>query len=101
VDITHLTPQKEYVYQYLIDGIMKVADPYSEKILDPNNDGFIGAATYPNPTHYPTGLATGIASVLQTAQTDYNWTVANFQKPKRTDLVVYEMLVRDFITAHN
>ena len=31
-----------------MDGSLKVADPYAEKILDPNNDRFIPAVTYPN-----------------------------------------------------
>ncbi len=50
---------------------------------------------------YPTGKTIGIASVLQTAQEPYNWQVNDFVPPKTTDLVVYEMLVRDFTEAHS
>src|SRR6185503_18682420 len=39
--ITGLTPGTEYAFQYLIDGNLKVAEPYSEKILDPTYDGAI------------------------------------------------------------
>lgn len=101
LEITGLTPGQEYVYQYLIDGTLKIADPYSEKILDPGNDGSIGTATYPSPTPYPSTKTSGIASVFRTAQTPYNWQVTNFNKPKKTDLVIYELLIRDFVLAHN
>ncbi len=101
IEITGLTPGQEYVYQYLIDGNLKLADPYAEKVLDPSNDGSIGSATYPNPTPYPSTKTSGLAAVFQTAQTPYTWQVTNFNKPKKTDLVIYELLVRDFIAARN
>ncbi len=101
IQLNGLTPGQEYVYQYLIDGNLKIADPYSEKILDPSNDGSIGNATYPNPTPYPSTKTSGIASVFQTAQQPYSWQVSNFSKPKKTDLVIYELLIRDFVLAHN
>ena len=37
VQIDNLQAGREYAYQFLVDGSLKVADPYSEKILDPNN----------------------------------------------------------------
>ncbi|MBD2715099.1 T9SS type A sorting domain-containing protein [Microvirga sp. STR05] len=101
IQVNGLTPGVEYAYQYLVDGTLRIADPYTEKVLDPNNDSFIPAVTYPNLKPYPTGRTTGIVSVLQTAQTAYQWQVNNFQKPKKTDLVIYELLVRDFIARHD
>ncbi|WP_185817047.1 alpha-amylase family glycosyl hydrolase [Hymenobacter metallilatus] len=101
VQINGLTPGREYAYQYLVDGSLRVADPYAEKVLDPNNDSFIPAVTYPNLKAYPTGKTTGIVSVLQTNQSTYAWQVTNFQKPKRTDLVIYELHLRDFIARHD
>ncbi|MBT9392807.1 T9SS type A sorting domain-containing protein [Hymenobacter sp. NST-14] len=101
VQIDNLQSGREYAYQFLVDGSLKVADPYAEKILDPNNDRFIPAVTYPNLKAYPTGQTTGIVAVLQTGQTPYQWKINRFDKPKRTDLVVYELLVRDFIARHD
>jgi glycosidase len=92
----------EYTFQYQIyntnETFDKTADPYSEKILDPWNDEFISATTYPNPTPYPTGKTTGIVSVLQTNQTPYTWSSAtlNFQRPPKEKLVIYELWVHDF-----
>lgn len=101
IQIDNLDPNTEYAYQYFVDGILKVADPYSYKVLDPLNDQYINATTYPNLKAYPTGKTTGIVSVFQPIKSAYNWQVNNFQKPKKTDLVVYELLVRDFVGAHS
>ena len=99
--VNNLTPQKEYIFQYLVDGTMRIADPYSEKIVDPDNDQYITSATYPNLIPYPVGKTTQIASVIQTAQTPYSWQDTSFQKPNKTDLVIYELLIRDFLATHN
>lgn len=99
--ITGLTPGQEYSFQYLVDGTLRVGEPYAEKILDPFNDGFITAATYPGIKPYPTGLTTGNVSILQTNAPAYNWTVTNFNRPDKRNLVIYEMLLRDFVAAHD
>lgn len=92
----------EYGFQYSIDNLqMRVADVYADKILDPNNDKWIPAVTYPNLKTYPTGKTTEIVSVLETGQTPYNWQVPNFTKPKKEQLVIYELLLRDFIGRHD
>ncbi|WP_210489202.1 alpha-amylase family glycosyl hydrolase [Rufibacter aurantiacus] len=101
VQIDNLVAGREYAYQYLIDETIRVGDPYTQKTLDPDQDRFISAETYPNLKAYPTGKATGMLSVFQTNQTAYAWKVANFARPKKTDLVVYELLVRDFIQKHD
>ncbi|MEP6464756.1 MAG: alpha-amylase family glycosyl hydrolase [Parafilimonas sp.] len=101
VRIHGLTPGTEYAYQYLIDGTLKVADYNCEKILDPNNDQYISPATYPNLKAYPTGKTTGIVSVLQTKKPVYTWQLNNFSRPNKQNLVVYELLVRDYTAAGN
>ena len=105
LQIDNLTAGTEYAYQYLVDGILKIADPFSEKILDPNNDQYINppsnVANYPGLKPYPAGKTTGIVSVLQSNPTPYNWHIVNFERPKKTDLVIYELHLRDFLAAHN
>jgi len=101
IRITGLTPGVEYAYQYLIDGTLKVADYMTEKVLDPSNDQYIPAANYPNLKPYPTGKTTGIVSVLQTAKPVYNWQVTSFAKPDKRNLIIYELLVRDFVATQN
>ncbi|MER3470719.1 MAG: 1,4-alpha-glucan-branching protein [Chitinophagaceae bacterium] len=95
-----LTPGTEYAYQYQVDDTIKIADPYTEKILDPYNDAGISPATYPNLKPYPSGQ-TGRVSIIQTASPSYNWAVNNFSRPDKRGLVIYELLVRDFVAAHD
>jgi glycosidase len=101
VQIDNLVAGQEYAYQYLVDENLRVGDPYTQKTLDPYEDRYIPAETYPNLKPYPVGKATGMVSVFQTNQTAYSWKVTNFAKPKKTDLVIYELLVRDFIAKHD
>ena len=101
ITLTGLTPGTEYGYQYLVDNIIKTADPYTQKVLDPDNDPFINATTYPGLKPYPTGLTTGLVSILQTAEPQYNWQVNNFVKPDKRNLMVYELLIRDFTAEHS
>ncbi len=98
--ITGLTSGTEYAYQYFVDGTIKIGDPYCQKVLDPWNDPFITAATFPNLKAYPAGQQ-GIVSVLQTNEPTYTWQIPNFTKPNKRNLVVYELLVRDFVSAHD
>jgi hypothetical protein len=77
IRLTGLTPSTEYAYQYIIDGSIKVADYYTEKVLDPWNDSYIPSTTYPSLKPYPTGLTTGIVSIIQTAKPTYNWQVSS------------------------
>jgi pullulanase/glycogen debranching enzyme len=93
--IENLTPQKEYTFQYLIDGNLKVADPYSDKISDPD-DKYISSSTYPNLLPYPEGKASDRASVLQTAQTPFVWNTTTYSIPEANKLSIYELLIRDF-----
>jgi glycosidase len=90
-----------FTYQYLIDGTLRVADPYSEQILDPWNDGYISAATYPNLPTYPAGKTTGIVTLYETGKAAYNWKNTSFTPPNEEELVIYELLIRDFVNTRN
>ncbi len=98
--ITGLTPGVEYGYQYFIDGSLTVADYNAEKVLDPWNDQYIPVSTYPSLKAYPTGQTSGIVSVLQTNKTPYNWQYS-FTRPNKKNLMIYELLVRDFVNNKN
>ena len=100
VQIDNLDPAKEYAYQYEIDGSLKVADPYTEKVLDPNNDQYIPASVYPNLKAYPAGQS-GIVSTFWYSQPSYTWTATSFVRPDPKNLVIYEAHVRDFVATHD
>lgn len=101
LDIPNLTAAKEYPFQYLVDGQLKIADPYTEKTSDPDNDKYITAITYPGLIPYPTGKTEGIASVLQTNQPNYTWQSGSFTPSAADTMVVYECHVRDFDDRHS
>lgn len=101
VQLNGLVPGKEYIYQYMVDGNIRIGDPYADKVSDPWNDIYISSATYPNMLTYPTGKTTGIATVLQTAKPAYVWNSTSFVPPANTNLVIYELLVRDFTDKHS
>ena len=96
-----LTPRTEYAYQYIVDDSLTVADYNAEKILDKNVDPGISATTYPGLKTFPSQAKGSLASVLQTARPAYTWQVSNFQRPDKKGLVIYELLVRDFISSSN
>nr|NQU89051.1 T9SS type A sorting domain-containing protein [Bacteroidota bacterium] len=100
VQIENLEAGKEYIFQYLVEDEVRIGDPYADKVSDPWNDHYINNATYPSLIDYPTGMTSGIATVLQTAQEPYQWQVTNFTPPAVVDMVVYECLIRDFTAAH-
>jgi 1,4-alpha-glucan branching enzyme len=101
ITLPGMTPGSEKLFQYLVDGNIRIADPYSEKVLDPWNDQYIPGATYPNLTPYPSGKTNFPLSVFQTGLQPYQWQVTDFVSPKKTDLVIYELLIRDFLAAHD
>ncbi len=101
ISVDGLTAGQEYRFQYLVDGTIRIGDPYTEKVLDPWNDQYISEETYPGLIAYPEGKTSGLVSVLQTAEPEYEWTVTDFQKPAKEDLVIYELLMRDFLDTHH
>lgn len=109
LELTGLTPGQIETYEYWVGDktpasnspkIVKVADPYSTLILSSFDDPFIPTSTYPNLPSFPQNAGFEV-SVLQTGQTPYNWQVTDFNKPKKEDLIIYEVLVRDFDADRN
>ena len=99
--LTGLVPGQEYRFQYLVDNSIRIPDPYCQKILDPFNDQFINSTTYPNLIPYPVGLTSDLVGVFQTAEPQYVWTTTNYVKPDKKNLMVYELLLRDFTAEHS
>ena len=103
ITIPNLQSGTEYAYQFLIDGSLRLYDPYTDKILDQNNDSSINipSTVYPNLKTYPVDKTSGLVSVLQPGQSAFNWKVSNFSRPAKEKLVIYEMLIRDFVSTHS
>lgn len=105
IELTGLTPGQEYGYQYLVNETLWIADPYADKILDPD-DQYIPPTTYPGLKAYPQKALSSFwyfnrVAVFQTAQPDYPWQSTGYQRPDKKNLVIYEVLIRDFFDPNN
>lgn len=97
IEIDNLQAGEQQTFQYLIDGEIRVADLYSELVLDPDFDRFIPESIYPDLPEYPSGMTEGIVSVIQPGEAEYQWVIPDFQRPEKEKLVIYELLLRDFL----
>ncbi len=100
IELSGLTSGTEYGFQYLVDEELFLADPYADKILDPD-DQYIPATVYPDLKAYPqkalqTKWYFNRVSVFQTNQIPYQWKTVNYERPRKENLVIYEVLIRDF-----
>ena len=89
-----------HTYQYLVDGKVQIADPYSEVVLDPWNDPFLPANTKAFFPTYPQD-GEGIVTAFKFEGFPYNWQHDGFECPPNEDLFIYELLVRDFLESHS
>jgi hypothetical protein len=99
IELTGLQSGVEYAFQYAVkigSKLVKISDPYSEKVLHPD-DQWEPKQRYPNLKTYPT-QGDGYVSVLQTNKAKFNWSsqTLNFVKPNKDNLVIYELWVNDF-----
>ena len=92
------TTGTEFGYYYLVDGVTSVADPYSVLVLDPYNDKYINPTVYPNLPAYPEGKVPNNTVVTWYGDNllAYDWNVTDFKGASKDNLIIYEMLFRDF-----
>ncbi|MDE5929389.1 MAG: alpha-amylase, partial [Muribaculaceae bacterium] len=85
-----------YSYYYVVDFRYKVADPYAHLILDYYNDKWLNPEIWPDMPQYPYNQVPD-NTLLAVYKGDLdNWEWSEFTIPDHQDLVVYEMLFRDF-----
>ena len=104
ITLTDLNPDKQYKFQYQLGYGSNVSvttfDPYTEIVYDRSNDQWISSTTYPNlaeeygDTHY--GRDNGFVSAFKINRDVYDWKVEDYDIEDKHDLVIYELLVRDF-----
>ena len=96
-----LEPGKEYRFQYhLYDkawGVARIADPYTE-IVYSIDDKWISSSTYPTLSPYPT-TTSGNVGALQTGQKAYEWNMETYTIDDPNNLIIYELLLRDFTAS--
>lgn len=87
-----------FSYYYCIDMTYNVGDPYARLVLDPYNDKYISASVYPDMPEYPQDKVPNNTFLAYYSDTllDYDWKCRDFKAPDKENLVIYEMLFRDF-----
>ncbi len=110
LQVNGLNPGTKYHYQYQVFQItptanspqrVVIADPFSTTILSAFDDPWIPASSYPNIPIVPNNALGIDATLLEPGNTAYPWVVTNFNKPKKEDLIIYEVLIRDFDANRN
>ena len=99
ITLTGLEPGREYAFQYYVgmkgEEPIRLADAYTTKVLDPDNDKYIPASTYNESLTYPKD-GRGIVATFNTQPEQYSWAVADFQMPSAESMLIYELHLRDF-----
>jgi 1,4-alpha-glucan branching enzyme len=97
-----LADAKDHIYYYIVDGCTYVGDPYANLVLDPWNDQYIPSSVFPNLPAYPSDHITGVpVALFNSAANDYAWNITDFKGAAQSDLIIYELLVRDFTGTEN
>lgn len=92
-----LEPATDYIYYFLVDGTTPVGDPYARLVLDPWNDRYISSAVFPNLPEYPSHVVQNTpVAIYNSAIDDFDWRVTSFKGVDQSDLIIYELLIRDF-----
>lgn len=89
----------EHLMQYHLfsdggDNIL-IADPYSTKVLSPDDKYLTGV------TPYPAGKTSGYVTTFTIGKEAYPWEVKDFKAPRQEELLIYEMHLRDFTREGN
>ena len=97
--ITKPKPATEYTaYQYIVDGEKCIADPYSNIILDPDNDWLLPSSNWSRGQipPYPTGHTNGHVTLKELWAKPYRWRSEGYERPEATSMTIYELNIRDF-----
>lgn len=85
---------KEYRFQYRLGNESGsdtyVSDPYTNIVYDQWNDAWVEGAP-----EFPAG-AKALISAFQINKPSYSWKVTDFEVKDKNNLIIYEMLFRDF-----
>lgn len=111
ITVDGLDPDKEYRFQYHLgersatasdpDKIVRLSDPFCEKILDPDNDKWINEKNtiYPaDQMQYPDGGVSTV-SCVKINRDSYAWSA--FEMKNKDCPVIYELLLGDYTATHD
>ncbi len=95
--MTGIDKTVDNLYYFLADGTTKVGDPYARLVLDPFFDQYISSSVFPDLPVYPADKVQQVPLGIYNPSRDaYDWKVKNFKGVAQDDLLIYELLIRDF-----
>ncbi len=95
ITVEGLENDKWYPYYYIVDDTYNVADPYANLVLDCYNDQYIPSLRMTDMPQYPSDKVSGTMLAVYRHDTD-SYKFSSFDIPDHSNLVIYEMLFRDF-----
>ena len=88
---------KDFIYYFIADGTVRVGDPYARLVLDPYNDQYISPSVFPGLPAYPKDKVSNVPlAVYNSSAGDYEWKNSSFTGVAQSELIIYELLIRDF-----
>ena len=85
-----------YPYYYLVDGKYKVADPYANLVLDCYSDKWLDNAIWPDMPKYPYERFDDVVLAVYRGDMASDYKFSSFNVPSHDNLIIYELLLRDF-----
>ncbi len=94
--VSGLSDNEWYPYYYIVDGLTKVGDPYARLVLDNYSDKWLDNSLWPDMPKYPYDDFDDTMLAVYHGSIDTNYKFSDFTIPDHRNLVIYEMLFRDF-----
>lgn len=97
ITIPNLPDDQWLPYYYVVDNIYKISDPYAHLVLNASEDASINMdKAWPDRPRYPKDKVTnGVVLAVYRGDMD-NYNFDPFTIPEHDNLVIYELLLRDF-----
>lgn len=83
-------------YYYIVDASVKCADPYANLVLDCYSDKWLDKTIWPDMPKYPYNLFDDTMLAVYNSKLNGNFKFSDFKIPDHKNLVIYELLFRDF-----
>lgn len=95
ITVDGLADNEWYPYYFVVDDTYKVADPYAHLILDCYNDRYLSKTIWPDRPQYPYEKFSDVMLGVYRGDID-ECEFSDFTIPDHDNLVIYELLFRDF-----
>lgn len=94
--VSGLSDNQWYPYYYIVDATYKVGDPYARLVLDNYSDKWLDKNIWPDMPQYPYDKFDDTMLAVYRGDLDGNYKFSDFQIPDHGNLIIYELLLRDF-----